>query len=87
MSWFGLKMARKVQIHLRILPNTFLRFVMLIEKLRLSGIPVVRFACGITMAVKYIRWNVRVPGQETLIRYQLPLKLAWAISVHKAQVC
>jgi ATP-dependent DNA helicase PIF1 len=42
---------------------------------------VVRFACGVTTAVCRVRWELAGGCART----QLPLGLAWALSVHKAQ--
>lgn len=50
------------------------------------GLPKVRFLCGITMTVRPERWAFKTSGSIYLTRTQLPLKLAWAISIHKSQV-
>lgn len=51
-----------------------------------SGLPQVRFLCGITEVIRTDRWTVQVTGGQYLSRQQLPLQLAWAISIHKSQV-
>ncbi|KAI0238630.1 ATP-dependent DNA helicase PIF1 [Lamellibrachia satsuma] len=50
-----------------------------------KGLPKVRFLCGITMTVRPERWAFKTSGSIYLTRTQLPLKLAWAISIHKSQ--
>ena len=50
-----------------------------------TGLPVVKFACGLVKEIGRSKWVVRSGGVET-VRQQLPLALAWAFSIHKAQV-
>lgn len=52
----------------------------------LIGFPMVRFASGLEMAVPPEKFLVKMGGGVIAIRRQLPLRLAWAISVHKSQV-
>ncbi|XP_037689640.1 ATP-dependent DNA helicase PIF1 [Choloepus didactylus] len=49
------------------------------------GLPQVRFLCGVTEVIRADRWTVQVTGGQLLSRQQLPLQLAWAISIHKSQ--
>ncbi|XP_041805675.1 ATP-dependent DNA helicase PIF1 [Chelmon rostratus] len=49
------------------------------------GLPRVRFLCGVTETLKPERWVFKSGGGIHLSRQQLPLKLAWAISIHKSQ--
>lgn len=51
-----------------------------------SGLPQVRFLCGVTEVIRADRWMVQATGGRLLSRQQLPLQLAWAISIHKSQV-
>lgn len=51
-----------------------------------SGLPRVRFLCGVTEVIRTDRWTVQVTGGQHLSRQQLPLQLAWAMSIHKSQV-
>lgn len=44
------------------------------------------FLCGATEVLKPERWVFKSGGGIHLSRQQLPLKLAWAISIHKSQV-
>lgn len=45
-----------------------------------------RFLCGVTEVIRADRWTVQTTGGQPLSRQQLPLQLAWAMSIHKSQV-
>uniref|UniRef100_G1RPP6 ATP-dependent DNA helicase n=1 Tax=Nomascus leucogenys TaxID=61853 RepID=G1RPP6_NOMLE len=49
------------------------------------GLPQVRFLCGVTEVIRADRWTVQATGSQLLSRQQLPLQLAWAMSIHKSQ--
>ncbi|XP_030061422.1 ATP-dependent DNA helicase PIF1 [Microcaecilia unicolor] len=50
-----------------------------------KGFPNVRFLCGITEIIKPECWIFKAHSGIVLSRKQLPLKLAWSISIHKSQ--
>uniref|UniRef100_A0A2K6PBZ3 ATP-dependent DNA helicase PIF1 n=1 Tax=Rhinopithecus roxellana TaxID=61622 RepID=A0A2K6PBZ3_RHIRO len=45
----------------------------------------VRFLCGVTEIIRADRWTVQATRNQLLSRQQLPLQLAWAMSIHKSQ--
>ena len=51
-----------------------------------SRYPVVQFINGVRMTIRKEKWNVVSGGKVIAMRDQIPLDLAWAMSVHKSQV-
>ncbi len=45
-------------------------------------LPVVRFASGVERLLVPHRWSLSEPGVGTVSYYQVPLKLAWALTIH-----
>lgn len=51
-----------------------------------NNLPVVRFMNGVEMTMKYDSWSYRLNSSSSIVcRKQVPLQLAWAISIHKSQ--
>jgi hypothetical protein len=48
-------------------------------------VPTVMFANGIERAIEPNEWTIEVGGVQCAKRIQIPLMLAWAISIHKSQ--
>ncbi|MCK5095837.1 MAG: AAA family ATPase [Candidatus Pacebacteria bacterium] len=56
-----------------------------VERFGSDGMPVVRIKSGKTIHVKGDQWMIEEEGEVLAEIHQLPLRLAWAITVHKSQ--
>ena len=56
-----------------------------VESFSSVGTPMVRFVGGAVQEVKQEKWTVKGGPGVLLTRTQLPLRLAWAFSIHKSQ--
>ncbi|MFA6898248.1 MAG: helix-turn-helix domain-containing protein, partial [Candidatus Paceibacterota bacterium] len=52
---------------------------------RASGMPMVKIKSGRTIEVELTSWNLEVGGRILATITQIPLRLAWAMTVHKSQ--
>jgi len=56
-----------------------------VESFTTEGNPVVVFLGGVKQEINYEKWSVKSGVGVTLTRTQIPLRLAWAFSIHKSQ--
>lgn len=56
-----------------------------VEKFNNSGEPVVRLLNGDLVTPEIAKWSIRQRREEKAYIKQIPLRLAWAITVHKSQ--
>lgn len=52
---------------------------------RYEGLPIVELADGTKIIADYAEWSVEEGGKIKAAIAQIPLRLAWAITVHKSQ--
>lgn len=50
-----------------------------------DGYPVVKFKCNLEYIAKPEKWTIKMSNGQQFTRRQVPLKLAWAFSIHKSQ--
>nr|CAD7424250.1 unnamed protein product [Timema monikensis] len=50
-----------------------------------NGFPLVRFCSKQEVLIQPDKWTVKTSGGNIMTRRQLPLRLAWAFSIHKSQ--
>jgi len=49
--------------------------------------PKIRFLSGIEKTIEPVKWEIEVEGVIVASRKQVPLRLAWAMTIHKCQGC
>lgn len=49
------------------------------------SLPIVEFSNGKKMLLPYVRWDRTIPGLGEAFVWHMPLRLAWATSIHRSQ--
>lgn len=50
-----------------------------------EGLPIIKFKNNKEYEAKHEKWMIKTPGGTIVSRKQIPLRLAWAFSIHKSQ--
>lgn len=50
-----------------------------------DGLPIIKFKSNKEYEAKHEKWIIKTPGGNIVTRKQIPLRLAWAFSIHKSQ--